>query len=109
MREQEQAEWPAMSCGTAIVEWQSIRARRDAGDDLVLMRIEPPVAALTPESYTVRKLAEDFLTGQIGRHRDFRCAPHFRRRIMTRIAAIAGSPAASVTRKRAIDACVTQR
>jgi hypothetical protein len=98
-----------MSYGTAIVEWQSIRSRRDAGDDLVLMRIEPPVAALTPESYTVRKPCEDFLTGHIGRHRDSLCALHFRRRITTRIAAIAGLPAASVTRKRVIDACVTQR
>jgi hypothetical protein len=66
-----------MSYGTAIVEWQSIRARRDAGDDLVLMRIEPPVAALTPESYTVRKLGEDFLTGHIGRHWDSLCARTF--------------------------------
>ncbi|MEW9583518.1 hypothetical protein [Paraburkholderia sp. DGU8] len=59
-------------------EWQSIRARREAGDDLVLTRIEPPVAALTPESYTVRKLCEDFVTDHIERHRDALCASHFR-------------------------------
>lgn len=72
MRQQKLGEWPAMSCTAAIAEWQLIRARRDAGEDPVLTRkaSNRPVMVSTPESYTVRKLREDFLAGHIERHRD---------------------------------------
>lgn len=67
MRQQTPGEWSTMSYAAAIVEWQDIRARRDAGEDPVLTRraSNRPVVASTPESYTVRKLCEDFLTGHI--------------------------------------------
>ncbi|CAE6938710.1 hypothetical protein R69927_07569 [Paraburkholderia domus] len=105
MRQQKLGEWPAMSYAAAIVEWQDIRARRDAGEDPVLTRraSNRPVMASTPESYTVRKLCEDFLTGHIERYRDSLGAAQSRRRIMTKIAPIAGLPAASITRKQAFD------
>jgi integrase len=51
----------------------------------------------------VRKLCEDFLTGHIERYRDSLGAAQSRRRIMTKIAPIAGLPAASITRKQAFD------
>ncbi|MGA7781724.1 MAG: hypothetical protein WCA85_28995 [Paraburkholderia sp.] len=57
----------------------------------------------TPESYTVRNLCEDFLTGHIERHRDSLGTAQSRRRVMTKIAPIAGLPAASITRKQAFD------
>jgi hypothetical protein len=105
MRQQKLGEWPAMSYAAAIAEWQHIRARRDAGEDPVLTRnaSNRPVMVSTPESYTVRKLCEDFLTGHIDRHRDSLGAALSRRRIMTKITPIAGLPAASVTRKQAFD------
>ncbi|MGA7781224.1 MAG: hypothetical protein WCA85_26450 [Paraburkholderia sp.] len=40
----------------------------------------------TPESYTVQKLCEDFLTGHIERRRDSLGAAQSRRRIVTKIA-----------------------
>ncbi|MDR6411873.1 hypothetical protein [Paraburkholderia terricola] len=45
------------------VEWQEIRQRHDAGEDPVLTRkaSNRTVTASTPESYTVRKLCDDFL------------------------------------------------
>lgn len=59
--------------------------------------------ASTPESYTVRKLCEDFLTGHIERYRDSLGAAQSRLRIMTKIAPIVGLPAASITREQAFD------
>jgi hypothetical protein len=105
MRQQKLGEWPAMSYAAAIAVWQQVRARRDAGEDPVLTRkaSNRPVLVSTPESYTVRKLCEDFLTGHIERHRDSLGAAQSRRRIMTKIAPIAGLPAASITRKQAFD------
>ncbi|CAB3775539.1 hypothetical protein LMG28614_00011 [Paraburkholderia ultramafica] len=94
-----------MSYAAAIAEWQQIRARRDAGEDPVLTRkaSNRPVMVSTPESYTVRKLCEDFLTGHIERHRDSHGAAQSCRRIMTKIAPIAGLPPTSITRKQAFD------
>ena len=65
MRQQKPGEWPAMSYASAIAKWQEIRARRDSGEDPALTRraSNRPVVALTPESYTVKELCEDFLTG----------------------------------------------
>lgn len=51
----------------------------------------------------MRKLCEDFLSGHIERHRDSLGAAQSRRRIITKIAPIAGLPAASITRKQAFD------
>ncbi len=59
--------------------------------------------AATPESYTVRKLCEDFPTGHVERVRDSFGAAQPRRRIMTKIGPIAGLPAASIMRKPAFD------
>ena len=105
MRQQKLGEWPAMAYATAIAEWQNVRARRDAGEDPVLTRraSNRPVTASTAESYTVRKLCEDFVTGHIERYRDSLGAAQSRRRIMKKIAPIAGLPAASITRKQAFD------
>nr|WP_310793953.1 integrase arm-type DNA-binding domain-containing protein [Paraburkholderia sp. BL23I1N1] len=105
MRQQKLGEWPATSYAAAIADWQEIRTRRDAGEDPVLTRkaSNQPVIAATPESYTVRKLCEDFLTGHIERYRDSLGAAQSRRRIMAKIAPIAGLAAASVTRKQAFD------
>jgi len=70
MRQQKLGEWPAMSYAAAIVEcrmsnveWQEIRQRHDAGEDPVLTRkaSNRTVTASTPESYTVRKLCDDFV------------------------------------------------
>ena len=72
MRQQKLGEWPAMSYASAIAKWQEIRARRDSGEDPALTRraSNRAVVALTPESYTVKELCEDFLTVHIERHRD---------------------------------------
>jgi integrase len=105
MRQQKLGEWPAMSYAAAIAAWEEIRARRDAGEDPVLTRknANGPAVAITPESYTVRKLCEDFLTGHIERHRDSLGASQSRRRIMAKISPIADMPAASITRSQAFE------
>ena len=81
-----------------MAEWRQIRARRDAGEDPVLTRkaSNRPVMVSTPESYTVRKLCEDFLTGHIERQRGSLGAAQSRRRIMTKITPISGLPAFAV-------------
>ncbi len=111
MRQQKLGEWPAISYASAIAKWQDIRARRDAGEDPVLSRRSSngPVVALTPESYTVQELCEDFLTGHIERHRDSVGAAQSRRRLMTKIVPIARLAAASITRKQAFDLLDSQR
>lgn len=105
MRQQKLGEWPAMSYSAAISAWEEIRARRDAGEDPVLTRknANAPSIVITPESYTVRKLCEDFLTGHIERHRDSLGASQSRRRMMAKIGPIAELPAASITRRQAFE------
>ena len=62
-----------------------------------------PVIASTPESYTVKQLCEDFLTGHIERHRDSLGAAQSRRRLMSKIRPISSLPAATISRKQAFD------
>lgn len=104
MRQQKQGESPAMSYATPLVEWQQIRARRDPGEDPVLTRkaSNRPVLVSTPESYTVRKVCDDFVTGHVEPRRDSLGAARFRRRIVTKIAPLAGLPAALITRKTGV-------
>ena len=100
-----------MSYASAIAKWQEIRARRDSGEHPALTRraSNRPVVALTPESYTVKELCEDFLTVHIERHRDSVGAAQSRRRIISKVAPIACMPAASITRKQAFDLLDSQR
>lgn len=111
MRQQKLGEWPAMSYAAAIAAWEEVRARRDAGEDPVLTRkvSYQSVKTSTPESYTVKQLCEDFLTGHIERHRDSLGAAQSRRRLMVKIKPIADFPAASITRKQAFDLLDGQR
>lgn len=104
MRQQKLGEWPAMAYGAAISAWEELRSRRDSGEDPVLARKKAKQSsAHSPESYTVRQLCEDFLTGYIERHRDSTGAGQVRRRIMGKIGPIADLPASSVTRAQAYD------
>ncbi|MGF6836991.1 integrase [Paraburkholderia youngii] len=104
MRQQKLGEWPAMSYAAAISAWEEVRARRDSGEDPVLTRkAAKPVMATTPESYTVRQLCEDFLTGHIERHRDSFGAAKTRQRMLAKIGPIADLPASSITRRQAFE------
>jgi integrase len=104
MRQCKLGEWPAMSYSAAISAWESMRAKRDSGEDpaLAKKRHKPP-APVSSASYTVRRLCEDFLTGHIERHRDSAGASQVRRRVMGKIGPIADKPAAAITRKEAFD------
>ncbi|NML34878.1 tyrosine-type recombinase/integrase [Paraburkholderia antibiotica] len=105
MRQQKLGEWPAMSYAAAIAAWEDMRARRDAGEDPALTRkaSNRTVIATTPESYTVKQLCEDFLTGHIERHRDAYGAAKTRQRMIAKIAPIADLPACAITRRQAFE------
>lgn len=104
MRQQKLGEWPTMAYGAAIAAWESIRARRDGGEDPVLAKktAKMPPAPLSSE-YTVKQLCADFISGYIERHRQPLGADQVRRRLMGKIGSIAALPAASITRKQAFD------
>jgi len=104
MRQQKLGEWPGMAYGAAISAWEELRSRRDSGEDPVLARKHArQSSAVSPESYTVRQVCEDFLVGHIERHRDSVGAGQVRRRIMGKIGPIADLPASRITRAQAFD------
>jgi len=89
--------WPAMPLPAAMVEWDALRARRDAGEDLAVAKREA-VAVKPAAVYTVRQLCDDYLSGHVDRHRKARGAAEMRRLLGAHLGAIEDRPACDITR-----------
>ncbi|NTV09172.1 MAG: integrase family protein [Zoogloea sp.] len=113
MRQVKIGRWPEMSFHAAVVEWESLRRRRDAGEDVSAMRRvvrqeAREVAARAQEeaqaaTYTVRVLCDDYLAGHIDVHRAQKGRTEVRRLFEKYLGDFAFVPAASVTRAQAFD------
>ena len=106
MRQVKVGQWPAMSLPAAMLEWESLRARRDAGEDPAANKRAARVAqvvATRQAGYTVRRLCEDYLVGHVERHRKARGAKEMRRILEKYTVPIADREAASITRRDAFD------
>ena len=72
MRQVQVGRWPAMSPLAAMMAWESLRSRRDAGDDQALAKKQAKAAVITKKkeaTYTVRKLCDEYLAGHVDVHR----------------------------------------
>lgn len=106
MRQVKVGQWPAMSLPAAMLEWEGLRARRDAGEDPAADKRAARVAqavATRQAGYTVRRLCDDYLVGHVERHRKARGAREMRRILEKHTVPIADREAASITRRDAFD------
>lgn len=106
MRQVKVGQWPAMTLPAAMLAWEGLRSRRDAGQDLAADKRAARVAVVKAErqaGYTVRKLCEDYLVGHVERHRKERGAKEMRRIIEKHTAPIAEREAVSITRRDAFE------
>lgn len=105
--------WPAMSFAAAVVAWEALRGRRDAGEDPAMEVRAKRVAAaeearaaaevVKANAYTVRKLCDEYLDEHVARHRVKKGATEVRRMFATMLGTVEDLPAASITRSQAFD------
>ncbi len=106
MRRVQIGRWPAMSHLAAMVAWEALRVRRDAGEDPALSKKQAKASVVTKRqeaSYTVRKLCDDYLAGHVDVHRSPKSAKEMHRLLRVSLDAIAQRPAVSITRSDAFD------
>jgi integrase len=108
LRQTKLGEWPAMSFADAMVEWGKARQARAAGADVVAdkraeRKVSRSAAARASESkvYTVRRLAEDYLTQHVENARKAKGAAEVRRMFDTMLGKLNDVPAAALTRTQA--------
>ena len=91
--------WPHMSIGEAAAEWESLRSRRDAGEELTRTKPTPePVAA-----YTLGDMVRDYHTGYLVKHRQAKGAHAVHARLVNATAEHADMPVQDITRRFCFD------
>ncbi|MBT2299201.1 integrase family protein [Variovorax paradoxus] len=109
MRQKAIGRWPAMSLGAAVAAWEKLRDVREAGVDPARAHKEEQALKVAKAKqqragvYTVRKLADDYLTGHIDKHRKKKGAAEVRRMLDRNLGDLAGQEAATLTRSQAFN------
>ncbi len=106
MRQVQIGRWPVMSPPAAMMAWEALRLRRDAGEDPALAKKQAKATVVTKkkeEAYTVRRLCDDYLAGHVDVHRGESSRKEMRRLMNKHLDAIADRPAQSITRSDAFD------
>lgn len=105
MRQVGIGQWPAMSLAVATVEWERLRARRDAGEDPAAAKRIARREAAKPaaRSYTVRALCDDYLAGHIRQHRNTKGQAEVARLFDKHLGDLAHKPPHEVTRADAFE------
>lgn len=113
MRQVMIGKWPAMSFHAAVVAWEDLRTKREAGNDPALNKKNEKEnikqaaidAAITQKEseYTVRKLCDYFLDGYVDINRAKKGATETRRLFDKMLGDFAETPVNQVTRSMAFD------
>ena len=113
MRRVKIGHWPALSMHAAVVAWEGLRDRRDAGEDPAAVvkakRFEARADAAkeaersSTSAYTVRRLCEDYMREHVTRHRAKKGADEIGRMFSKMLSTVNDLPAASITRSQAFD------
>ena len=106
MRQVQIGRWPAMGLPAAMLSWEDLRKRRDAGQDPAQDKRQARavvVAKAKEEAYTVRALCNDYLKGHVDVHRKEKGRKEMRRLMDAHLDTIADKPAASITRADAFN------
>ena len=95
--------WPEIPVARAAAQWQEMRARRDAGEDLAGTRkaARAPVAVVS--SYTLGQMIEDYASGYLARRREPRGARAIHQRLTNSLAGFLDVPAHEVGRRFVFD------
>jgi len=111
LRQVKLGHWPAMSSTEAVAAWETARAARNAGQEVIAEQQQEKAAerasataekaAKTSRAYTVRKLVEAYLDGRVDVNRKPKGAAEVRRMFDTMLDPIENMPAAEVTRRDA--------
>ncbi len=95
-----------MSPAAAMIAWDALRIRRDAGEDPAQAKKQAKAETAQKkqaEVYTVRRLCDDYLAGHVDVHRSPKSAKEMRRMMRVHLDTIAQRPAASITRSDAFN------
>lgn len=113
MRQVRIGRWPEMSVSAAIVAWEELKRRRDAGEDIAAGKRAARAEARAQsaeqaekakvQAYTVQRLCEDYLDGYIDHNRAMKGRVEVRRMFNTMLNQLNQVPAAEVTRAQAFD------
>jgi hypothetical protein len=113
MRQTKIGGWPALSFNRAVVAWEELRMRRDAGDDpaaearaeRAAVRASAAVAEVeaVKAAYTVAKHCDDYWHGHIQSHRAKKGATEVRRLFAKELGEVGALPVGGVTRSIAFD------
>lgn len=113
MRQIKIGRWPDVSVSAAIVAWEELRKRRDAGEDLAAEKraaraekaaqVREEVAVATAQAYTVRSVCNEYLAEHVHRHRAKKGADEIERMFSKMLDTVEGLPAADITRSQAFD------
>lgn len=108
MRQKKLGRWPAMSLAAAIVQWEKLRDRRDAGEDPSLQARAERASVAQAEKvaagravHTLGDACDFYLTGHIDRSRKPKGAAEIRRMFNTMLGDARDLVAATVTRSQA--------
>ena len=102
MKQIAMGQWPAMSIASAMGEWEALRARRDAGEDLAGERRAERIQARGPV-YLVGELMDDYMTEHVRRARKEKGVREVESLFRRVPAVLRRMPAADVTRTVAFD------
>jgi len=94
--------WPAMPASTAVVQWQALKDRRDAGVDPAQEK-RAKKREVASSVYTVADIVADYIDGHLRINRKADGAKAVAARLHRATEALADMPAASVTRRVAFD------
>jgi integrase len=109
LRQMKLGEWPKVGYPEAAIEWQKVKALRDAGADPVLEKKRDRAKQLDVEEkgtagpYLVKHLVGDYLSGHIDLHRKPKGRAEVRRLLEAHTAPIADQPAHLLLRSEAYD------
>ncbi len=97
--------WPELALSAAVVRWEGLRARRDAGEDLSLTRKGEKLAAkvVPTSSYTLGRLVLDYADGYLVKRREAKGALAVRQRLLKAIDAHKSTPVAMISRSMAFE------
>lgn len=94
--------WPEMPVSEAAAKWQELRARRDAGEDLIVTR-RAKLNLGPDDGYTLGQMIEDYASGYLDKRREAKGAKAVHQRLVNALSDHSELPAKAVSRRFVFD------
>lgn len=94
--------WPEMPVSEAAAKWQALRARRDAGEDLIVTR-RAKLNLGPDDGYTLGQMIEDYASGYLDKRREPKGAKSVHQRLVNALSDHSELPANAVSRRFVFD------